>query len=396
MAGGGAGAPGAVLAAQSPKRASRDNEHRPLIGPLASATVAPVASPQREPPSRRRGAAEPPSRTAGCCYRPGPGWQASFCVTVVIAVPTAAFAVWVGRDELWIWVTAVALAACDVVVMFICVLTDPGVIPPGTGADEWPALRPERNSAAPALPGWERIQIYEFDKVCRVGEDAHAVRRYCVACQLLRPPRASHCSVCSNCVDGFDHHCTIIGACIGGRNFRHFFLFLVLTSVLSVWIGGWSAVALISSAAWRDLAGEELRSRVAAVALCVVTACVLTSVGSLAAVYAALVCQNLTQREAQKKGSIYPGGVSPFDSGCASNCATLLCSRWPSLLYGPIPERDPWRDTYPVQLEHTRLQLDAGAHHAGATPPAAAELPGAEPASCVSDPSALGDLRDAW
>ena len=50
--------------------------------------------------------------------------------------------------------------------------------------------------------------------------------RFCKTCKLEKPPKASHCKYCNNCVKNFDHHCFFIGNCIGRRNHKYFLLFL--------------------------------------------------------------------------------------------------------------------------------------------------------------------------
>ncbi len=73
-----------------------------------------------------------------------------------------------------------------------------------------------------------------------IGGTNHTVK-YCNTCNvsthevmllamtIFRPPRASHCSTCDNCVDKFDHHCPWVGNCIGRRNYRFFLGFVYCT-----------------------------------------------------------------------------------------------------------------------------------------------------------------------
>lgn len=63
-----------------------------------------------------------------------------------------------------------------------------------------------------------------------VAERCEALREVeaCRFCHRRQQKRTKHCRVCGVCIDGFDHHCDILDACIGVGNiglFRNFLLF---------------------------------------------------------------------------------------------------------------------------------------------------------------------------
>ena len=58
--------------------------------------------------------------------------------------------------------------------------------------------------------------------------------RKCTTCNIIRPPGASHCRICDNCVQDFDHHCYYVSNCIGKRNHKIFYFFLLSGTISAI------------------------------------------------------------------------------------------------------------------------------------------------------------------
>lgn len=53
------------------------------------------------------------------------------------------------------------------------------------------------------------------------------VQKHCNICGINRPNNCHHCSMCDNCVEEFDKHSSITSNCIGKRNRKYYFFFLL-------------------------------------------------------------------------------------------------------------------------------------------------------------------------
>ena len=60
--------------------------------------------------------------------------------------------------------------------------------------------------------------------------------RKCSTCNIIKPPRASHCRYCDDCILNLDHHCFFISNCVGERNHKYFYLFLSFGSISAIYI----------------------------------------------------------------------------------------------------------------------------------------------------------------
>mmetsp|Transcript_45757 Transcript_45757/g.122642 ORF Transcript_45757/g.122642 Transcript_45757/m.122642 type:complete len:378 (-) Transcript_45757:75-1208(-) len=186
----------------------------------------------------------------------GTGWSWANCFNwTCILVPSGIFFT-VALPYFWKNFVGIPLAVISLfatTVSFLCLTccSDPGIIP--------------RRSVILATDCTETLTEVLGYNPLGIGQPVHkrnvdcermvpvelAGRGYvwCHTCEIIRPPRASHCAECDNCVLRFDHHCPFVNNCVGQRNYRFFIGFT--TSVCCL------AITVLPSLAWFFLAGSS-------------------------------------------------------------------------------------------------------------------------------------------
>eukprot|EP01080_Neovahlkampfia_damariscottae_P010973 gene10973-3680_t len=152
----------------------------------------------------------------------GPDLRFFLISVFLIFIPSVIFPVHVGyfyyvTTPLYISIPIWVLSgsASILVYTFLCITSfmDPGILP------RTPDLTEDNSTDSRCIPHAQETVLVN-------GKPT--VLKYCFTCQIYRPPRSSHCSICDNCVENFDHHCPWTGTCIGKRNYRFFFTFVSL------------------------------------------------------------------------------------------------------------------------------------------------------------------------
>ena len=99
----------------------------------------------------------------------------------------------------------------DLTLLLLTSGRDPGIVPRNTHPPEPEAIDMINDAGNGQTP--QQLLLPRTKEVIVNGVIVKV--KYCDTCMLYRPPRCSHCSICNNCVERFDHHCPWVGQCIG-------------------------------------------------------------------------------------------------------------------------------------------------------------------------------------
>ncbi|XP_020563032.1 palmitoyltransferase ZDHHC18 isoform X4 [Oryzias latipes] len=223
-----------------------------------------------------------------------------------------------------------AVGAVLFVFVFITLLqtsfSDPGILPratPEEAADVERQIDSSGDSSYGPPPRTREVVINQ--QVVKL--------KYCFTCKMFRPPRTSHCSLCDNCVERFDHHCPWVGNCVGKRNYRFFYTFIVSLSFLTSFIFSCVSTHLAMRAQdGRGLVSALQESPGSAVELVICFFSVWSILG-LSGFHTYLVASNLTTNEDIKgswSGKSGDVASNPFSHrNVFVNCGSVLCTPLP-------------------------------------------------------------------
>ncbi|XP_062863738.1 palmitoyltransferase ZDHHC14-like isoform X2 [Trichomycterus rosablanca] len=206
--------------------------------------------------------------------------------------------------------------------------TDPGVLPRAT-PDEAAHLESQIDIAN----GSSSTGYRPPPRTKEVTINGQTVKlKYCFTCKIFRPPRASHCSLCDNCVERFDHHCPWVGNCVGKRNYRFFYMFIVSLSFLTIFIFAFVITHIVMKSHKSGFL-NALKDSPASVLEVVVCFFSVWSIVGLSGFHTYLIGSNQTTNE-DIKGSWsskrLKDNYNPYSYGnIFTNCCAALC--------GPLP-----------------------------------------------------------
>ncbi|KAH9705530.1 putative protein S-acyltransferase 5 [Citrus sinensis] len=262
----------------------------------------------------------------------GPDVRSLFLTIFLIVAPVAVFCVFVARKlmdnfphhlGISIMVIVIALTLFALILLLLTSGRDPGVI--------------ARNANPPELEGYEGTEVGpgQTPQLCLPRTKDVVVNgvvvkiKYCDTCMHYRPPRCSHCSICNNCVQKFDHHCPWVGQCIGLRNYRFFFMFVFSTTLLCIYVHAfcWIRIRKIMNgenvSIWKAMTKSP-----ASIALIIYTFISVWFVGGLTVFHSYLISRNQSTYENFRNR--YDEHVNPYNKGVIKNFMEVFCTSIPT------------------------------------------------------------------
>ncbi|CUI15168.1 zinc finger protein, putative [Bodo saltans] len=232
------------------------------------------------------------ARRVLCCIVPHDGHM-SIVVAVLLLIPVVVFlSSVVPSDDVVSFVVVPVFTLFALLCLLCAVTVDPGVLVP---------IPPDPSRQA------QIVEINGAQFECKI----------CTTCNIVRPPRSSHCRQCDWCVDEYDHHCGVLGSCVAKRTFRFFSGFIAFSVVLAAYIFVRCVIFLVAMDFSRESNSDGGRWKLVATFGCALY-CMLGGccVSGQCGFYMYLGCSNQTQKECNKttEGLLH-GPPNPFSEG---------------------------------------------------------------------------------
>ncbi|XP_058103046.1 probable protein S-acyltransferase 7 [Magnolia sinica] len=275
----------------------------------------------------------------------GPDARSLLLTIFLIAAPVAIFCIYVARklmDDfhhhlgISIMVVAVAFTLYVLALLLLTAGRDPGIIPRNVHPPE-----PEGFEGSTEVGGGQTPPL-RLPRTKDVYVNGISVKvKYCDTCMLYRTPRCSHCSICNNCVERFDHHCPWVGQCIGLRNYRFFFMFVFSTTLLCIFVFGfcWVYIKRIMDADETTI-WKAMTKTPASIVLIIYTFISVWFVGGLTVFHLYLISTNQTTYENFRYR--YDRRDNPYNRGVVQNFKEIFFTSIP-------PSKNKFRARVPLE-----------------------------------------------
>ncbi|XP_030463766.2 probable protein S-acyltransferase 1 isoform X1 [Syzygium oleosum] len=220
-------------------------------------------------------------------------------------------------------IMGLVLTFLDFIFLFLTSGRDPGIIP----RNSQPPESDEVCDATTPSTEWvnSKMPDLKLPRTKDVQVNGQTVKvKFCDTCLLYRPPRASHCSICNNCVQRFDHHCPWVGQCIALRNYPFFICFISTSTILCIYVFTFSWINILRQGGnlWKAMSHDVL-----SVVLIIYCFIAFWFVGGLTVFHLYLISTNQTTYENFRYR--YEKKENPYSKGMLRNVKELVFGKIP-------------------------------------------------------------------